>query len=300
MNDITDREFELARRDYEAQFAQQRSDELWYTGDVSGNLNVTGAPDMMWVNDGNRTQMRVKRNAISGLTPAGTPIFIGDVEGYNNNGVPEMKRVATEAIDNYAGQTFLTAYVGAAMAIAYAGTDGNITSDGAFFYYDASQRGIVSKSNTGGPSLNFDGYSDTLTNNPFFLGRAAGGTKDAPTQALTGKNLMRFSAAGYGATGFSGSTGRLDFTATEDHTDANHGTEINLWSTPKLSATAVKRATLQDDGLFRMAFGGAINRNQASGDITIPDGYSMVVSGYYTLAAGAALTLAGDAELRIV
>lgn len=68
---------------------------------------------------------------------------------------------------------------------------------------------------------------------PNFLTRTARGTNLAPTPVQFADVIGRFSSFGYGNTAFgSSSDARIDLNATENFTDANHGTSITLHTTP--------------------------------------------------------------------
>jgi hypothetical protein len=68
---------------------------------------------------------------------------------------------------------------------------------------------------------------------PNYLTRHVRGTATAPTPTQSGDIIGRFSAFGYGNTAFNtASDARIDMGATENFTDAAHGTTIQLYTTP--------------------------------------------------------------------
>lgn len=66
---------------------------------------------------------------------------------------------------------------------------------------------------------------------PLFGGRAARGNVTNPTAVQTNDILTRIGASGYGLTSYqAGGTARIDFVATENHTDATRGTAIKIYN----------------------------------------------------------------------
>jgi len=66
-----------------------------------------------------------------------------------------------------------------------------------------------------------------------YAARTARGTVTSPTAVQNGDIIGRFSSNGYGTTKFQQyGTGRIDFVATENYTDANTGSQIQFWNCP--------------------------------------------------------------------
>jgi len=81
-----------------------------------------------------------------------------------------------------------------------------------------------------------------------YAGRAARGTVESPTALQTGDVISRFSSSGYGTTKYQTlGTGRIDFVATENYTDANTGSQIHFWNCPIGSNTLTNIATFNGD-----------------------------------------------------
>lgn len=79
---------------------------------------------------------------------------------------------------------------------------------------------------------------------PIFGGRAARGNVSNPEAVKTNDVLARIGASGYGATGYpTGGTARIDFIATENHTDTSRGSAIRLYNIENGSNVLVNIAT---------------------------------------------------------
>lgn len=90
--------------------------------------------------------------------------------------------------------------------------------------------------------------STRYASEPYFHLRRANGTAAAPTAALSGDVLGYFTVAGYGATGFSGSTAGMQILASQNFTDTAQGTEIRFQTTAVGSTTRTTRMTIDDGG----------------------------------------------------
>jgi hypothetical protein len=81
-----------------------------------------------------------------------------------------------------------------------------------------------------------------------YAGRSARGTVDSPTALQSGDVISRFSSSGYGTTKYQTlGTGRIEFVASENFTDANTGTQIKFWNCPVGSNTLTNILTLNGD-----------------------------------------------------
>jgi hypothetical protein len=92
-----------------------------------------------------------------------------------------------------------------------------------------------------------DVYSDTLGTLPLVY-RAARGTPAAPSAVQTDDILGGLAVRGYGATGFSAGQGQVMFRAAEPWTDAQHGTYLQLTTTPLGSTNWVERLRIDSAG----------------------------------------------------
>lgn len=77
-----------------------------------------------------------------------------------------------------------------------------------------------------------------------YAGRTARGTVSAPTAIQANDVISRYSSSGYGTTKYQAlGTGRIDFVATENYTDANTGSQIKFYNCPVGSNTLTNIAT---------------------------------------------------------
>jgi hypothetical protein len=77
-----------------------------------------------------------------------------------------------------------------------------------------------------------EAYSALSSGYSSFIGRRARGTAASPTAIQNNDVIVRFGGNGYGATKFSQfADARIEFVATENHTDSSKGTQIEFWTT---------------------------------------------------------------------
>jgi hypothetical protein len=89
-----------------------------------------------------------------------------------------------------------------------------------------------------------EAYSNTASDYASFIGRRARGTAANPLAIQSGDTIVRFGGNGYGNTKFSQfSDARIEFVATENHTDTAKGTKIRFMNTQDGSNTATEIAT---------------------------------------------------------
>jgi hypothetical protein len=90
-----------------------------------------------------------------------------------------------------------------------------------------------------------------------YASRSARGTIGSPSAVQAGDIMGRFSANGYGTTKWQQfGTGRIDFVATENFTDANTGSQIQFWNCPVGSNTLTNILSLNGDEAI---FTGVVN-----------------------------------------
>jgi hypothetical protein len=81
-----------------------------------------------------------------------------------------------------------------------------------------------------------------------YASRSARGNISNPTAVQSGDIMGRFSSNGYGTTKWQTlGTGRIDFVAAENYTDANTGSQIKFWNCPIGSNTLTNILTLNGD-----------------------------------------------------
>lgn len=92
---------------------------------------------------------------------------------------------------------------------------------------------------------------------PLFGGRAARGNVTNPTAVQSGDILTRIGASGFGATSYqSGGTSRIDFVATENHTDSARGTAIKFYNVQEGTNTLIEIASFNAN---TVAISGVVN-----------------------------------------
>lgn len=89
-----------------------------------------------------------------------------------------------------------------------------------------------------------EAYSDESADYASFIGRRARGTADTPEGIQTGDVIVRFGGNGYGDTKFSQfADARIEFIATENHTDLAKGTKIRFLNTAEGTNVSTEIAT---------------------------------------------------------
>jgi len=84
-----------------------------------------------------------------------------------------------------------------------------------------------------------------------YAGRAARGTVSSPTALQANDIISRYSGNGYGTTKYQAlGTGRIDFVAAENYTDANTGSRIEFWNCPVGSNTLTNIATFNGSSVI--------------------------------------------------
>ena len=113
---------------------------------------------------------------------------------------------------------------------------------------DAQEFNVLS---TGATAIDIQRTSENAFS-PKVLMRKSRGTIAVPTAALGGDSLARFQSIGYGATGWSSDGNDGDFIrviTSQNWTDAAHGRNLSLLTTPDGSTTAAIRVNITDGGL---------------------------------------------------
>ena len=111
---------------------------------------------------------------------------------------------------------------------------------------------------------------------PAWVGRAARGNVEYPAPVQTNDILTRFSSSSYGTTGYTvGGVSRIDFIATENHSDTSKGSRIEFWNTANNTNTITKIATFNAN---EVSFAGTVNPQK--GFIYSPNTVSSNVTSY--------------------
>jgi len=100
-------------------------------------------------------------------------------------------------------------------------------------------------------------FGTSNTAYPVIAGRHSRGTVTAPTPTQNNDILLRIAGNSYGTTGYAPfGDARIDFVATEDHSDTNRGSRIRFWNTPAGSNVVNEIASFNADSVY---FTGSIN-----------------------------------------
>jgi hypothetical protein len=102
----------------------------------------------------------------------------------------------------------------------------------------------------GGNRVAAEAYGADSTHYPAFVGRRARGTAGTPSAVQNGDIILRLGGNGYGATKFSQfADARIEFVATQTHTDTAKGTQIQFWTTAAGSNTATQIGAMNGDSV---------------------------------------------------
>ena len=108
---------------------------------------------------------------------------------------------------------------------------------------------LTSKQNTPARVL-IDSIGTSNTSYSIIAGRTARGTVGAPTATQNNDILLRIAGNSYGTTGYAPfGDARIDFIATEDHSDTARGSRIRFWNTPTGSNVVNEIASFNGDSV---------------------------------------------------
>lgn len=95
-----------------------------------------------------------------------------------------------------------------------------------------------------------EAYGSGANDYAAFIARRGRGTGQSPSAVQNGDIILRLGGNGYGSTKFSQfSDARVEFVATETHTDTSKGTQIQFWTTPAGSNVASQIGTMNGDSV---------------------------------------------------
>jgi hypothetical protein len=95
-----------------------------------------------------------------------------------------------------------------------------------------------------------DSFGTSNTAYSIIAGRTARGTVDAPTATQNNDILLRIAGNSYGTTGYAPlGDARIDFVATENHSDTARGSRIRFWNTPNGSNVVNEIASFNADSV---------------------------------------------------
>jgi len=108
---------------------------------------------------------------------------------------------------------------------------------------------LTSKQNTPARVL-IDSIGTSNTSYSIIAGRTARGTVGAPTATQNNDILLRIAGNSYGDTGYAPfGDARIDFVATENHSDTARGSRIRFWNTPIGTNTVNEIASFNGDSV---------------------------------------------------
>jgi hypothetical protein len=109
---------------------------------------------------------------------------------------------------------------------------------------------LTSRANTPARVL-VDSFGTSNTAYPVIAGRNARGTVTSPTATQNNDILLRIAGNSYGTTGYAPfGDARIDFVATENHSDTNRGSRIRFWNTPTGSNVVNEIASFNADSVY--------------------------------------------------
>jgi len=196
------------------------------SGTFAGDLTITGNTQTQAINTGNLTV--VGTSAVSGNTN-----FAGIV---SVTGAVNMNATLVLANSNFSATE-------AAFRITASGNSQPVTQAGTMMQ-------ITGKSNTPARVL-IDSFGTSNASYSLIAGRAARGTVDAPAPTQNNDILLRIAGNSYGNTGYAPfGDARIDFVASEDHSDIARGSRIRFWNTPNGSNTVNEIASFNADSVY--------------------------------------------------
>ena len=121
-----------------------------------------------------------------------------------------------------------------------------------------------------------------------FIGRRGRGTAATPSAVQNNDIILRIGGNGYGATKFSQfSDARIEYVATETHTDTSKGTQIQFWTTESGSNTATQIGTMNGN---TVTFTGVVNPQK---------GFKYTPNNITTIATAYTLDFQRDSMIRM-
>jgi cytoskeletal protein CcmA (bactofilin family) len=203
------------------------------TGTFAGNLTVTG--NVIVIGQTSSTGPITTSNLIvSGITTL-TGNVIMDASTYMAGGVTVNSTMVI------ANSRFSATE--AALTITAAGSSQTPTQAGTLMQ-------LTSKANTPARVL-IDSFGTSNTAYPVIAGRNARGTVTSPTATQNNDILLRIAGNSYGTTGYAPfGDARIDFVATENHSDTNRGSRIRFWNTPTGSNVVNEIASFNADSIY--------------------------------------------------
>jgi hypothetical protein len=124
-------------------------------------------------------------------------------------------------------------------------------------------------------------FADSFGTNPIFNVRRANGTAAAPSALQANQLIGVIGASGYGTSGYSGTRARVAFWASENWTNAAHGTYLTFNTTANGAATAGGAERLRIDSAGNVGIGTSSPNARLQvngGNIYIPNPNSLIIT----------------------
>ena len=203
------------------------------TGTFSGDLTITGNVTVM--GQTSSTGPITTGNLIVNGTSTLTGNVIIDATTYMTGGVT-VNSTMVLANSNFSATE-------AAFRITASGSSQPVTQAGTLMQ-------LTSKANTPARVL-IDSFGTSNTSYPIIAGRNARGTVTSPSPTQNNDILLRIAGNSYGNTGYAPfGDARIDFVATENHSDTNRGSRIRFWNTPTGSNVVNEIASFNADSVY--------------------------------------------------
>lgn len=214
---------------------------------LQGGLNTanTNIAVMQGVNLTQNTYTQAAFDKANNALANSSGTFAGNLTISGNANVTGMLNVTGEVNMNatlvLANSTFSATE--AAFTITAAGSSQTPTQAGTLMQ-------LTSKANTPARVL-IDSFGTSNTAYPVIAGRNARGTVTSPTATQNNDILLRIAGNSYGTTGYAPfGDARIDFVATENHSDTNRGSRIRFWNTPTGSNVVNEIASFNADSVY--------------------------------------------------
>lgn len=225
--------------------------------------------------DDGSTQTTAALNPSVALSAQANTIVTQGVDATQNTNITSVNQFAQSAYNKANNALANTDGVFTAGSF---NVSGNLTANGTLVLansnFSATEAAVTISATAGVATPSNDGYmlhisgkqnvasrivADSYGANTYvvFAGRSSRGTRLAPQAIANNDVMMRISGNGYGTTGYAPlGVGRIDIVATENHTDSNRGTRIEMWNMPIGSNTLNRIATFNGESV---EFTGVVN-----------------------------------------
>lgn len=163
----------------------------------------------------------------------------------------------------------LSATYGISAASMIIGSPTAANETGVLSRYRFNMQGVAhteSSNSDANSSAGFEGVAISSSGNAFLILSRSSGTVGSPLATQSAMTMARIGSGGYGATGWIPSTtGRMDFIADGNFTDASAPTRIDFFTTPSGSITTAMRMRIGSNGAVTFVSGSSVTVQDPSG-----------------------------------